>query len=101
MDPYNSCRFGYDRGSAYFVQIENNNAQRRPSMLQMHFRVYLDEVPTEFLSVALILEKLAAAVAAGRSCVKRELSEEVTRVSQHFGVLTIDSAGGFWNQQIC
>ncbi|KZV42519.1 hypothetical protein F511_33151 [Dorcoceras hygrometricum] len=28
------------------------------------------------------------------------LSEEVTRVSQHFGVLTIDSADDYWNQQI-
>ncbi|KZV55927.1 hypothetical protein F511_20749 [Dorcoceras hygrometricum] len=28
------------------------------------------------------------------------LSEEVTRVSQHFGVLTINSADGYWNQQI-
>ncbi|KZV33332.1 WEB family protein chloroplastic [Dorcoceras hygrometricum] len=44
---------------------------------------------------------LERAVAAGRSCVKRELSEQVTRVIQHFGVLTIDSADGFWNQQIC
>ncbi|KZV25234.1 hypothetical protein F511_25478 [Dorcoceras hygrometricum] len=28
------------------------------------------------------------------------LNEEVTRVSQYFGVLTIDSADGYWNQQI-
>ncbi|KZV30452.1 hypothetical protein F511_34081 [Dorcoceras hygrometricum] len=55
------------------------------------FLVEVTVVPAEFLSVALILEKLAAADFAFSA----RLNDEVTRVSQHFGVLTIDSADGY------